>query len=50
MIAWPLAIILFALVSIGDGGISPSHWAARCDVVWIDATGAIVIPKECAKP
>ena len=47
---WTLAIILFALVSIGDGKISPLHWAARCDVVWIDATGAIVIPKECEKP
>ena len=47
---WTLAIILFALVSISDGKIPPSHWAARCDVVWIDATGAIVIPKDCEKP
>jgi len=42
-----LAVILFALASIGGGNIQPSHWAARCDVVWTDASGATAVPTEC---
>ena len=40
---WALAIILFALVSIGDGNISTSHWAFRCydGIVLMDSAGIV---------
>ena len=53
MIWIPLAIILAALVSIGDGNIQPTHWAFRCDTVVrmnLDSTMTVSVlaDEDCA--